>query len=61
MAELVDAQDLKSCVLQRAYGFESHSRHNLVDPERVSFDWGESNPPVCSEFDPERTSGTSQV
>ena len=27
VAELVDAQDLKSCVLQRAYGFESHPRH----------------------------------
>ena len=27
MAELVDAQDLKSCVLQRACGFESRSRH----------------------------------
>ncbi len=27
MAELVDAQDLKSCVLQRACEFESRSRH----------------------------------
>ena len=27
MAELVDAQDLKSCVLQRACGFESRPRH----------------------------------
>jgi 16S rRNA G966 N2-methylase RsmD len=28
MAELVDAQDLKSCVLQGACGFESRSRHS---------------------------------
>ncbi|MBF8296520.1 MAG: hypothetical protein HW389_3065 [Bacteroidetes bacterium] len=27
VAELVDAQDLKSCVLQRACGFESRPRH----------------------------------
>ncbi len=30
VAELVDAQDLKSCVLQRACGFESRSRHNMA-------------------------------
>ena len=36
MAELVDAQDLKSCVLQRACGFESRSRHKIINTIEVS-------------------------
>ena len=30
VAELVDAQDLKSCCPQRQYGFDSRPGHNFV-------------------------------
>ena len=34
VAELVDAQDLKSCFPQRKYGFDSRPGHNVISTTR---------------------------
>lgn len=36
VAELVDAQDLKSCVQQWTCGFDSRLRHHISDNHEVS-------------------------